>query len=244
MACLLAAGCCAVSGAVIYEVPEDSGEVVGAWDVNILADDVHFETTSIIHMVRMRLAIAGVQTCQLWLFTTLNSPPIYVATFTNRPATNQFDVSTYDFPMQVLVPRDIYIGFSAQAGGWSVNGVDYWSRGTTVSQGVAGTPGQYYYGPVSGERLTASYSPADGSFGCMQILSEPVHLDAIAVDDEEVQLAISSMPIHAANIVEMSGAPGGTNWVELATLPPGLSNHVWSATTPGTNRAFYRVKSR
>ena len=104
---------------VIYEVPEATNKVAGAWDVNILADDVHFSAPSVIRQVRLRLAIAGTQTCRLWIFTMLNSPPIYTAVFTNVPASSEYNVSTYDFDMQLQVPRDIYVGFSAQGGGWN-----------------------------------------------------------------------------------------------------------------------------
>ena len=55
-----ALGAGAAPGAVVYEVPEMKGEVVGAWDVNILADDVHFATPTLLSQVRIRLAIAGV----------------------------------------------------------------------------------------------------------------------------------------------------------------------------------------
>ena len=229
---------------VIYEVPEATNKVAGAWDVNILADDVHFSAPSVIRQVRLRLAIAGTQTCRLWIFTMLNSPPIYTAVFTNVPASSEYNVSTYDFDMQLQVPRDIYVGFSAQGGGWNApTNTDYWTRGYTVSRGVAGTPGVYYYGLVSGGQLTASYSAGDTLHGCMQIVSEPVRLDGISVVTGQVQLAIAPLPVHGTNTLEWNAAAGSTNWAAVEDLPAGASNHVWSGTAPATS-AFYRVKTR
>lgn len=229
----------------IYEVPENPNQVVGAWDVNILADDVHFKAPAIIRKIRMRLAIAGLQTCKIWVFAATNSAPIHTASFTNVPATNEFDVSTYDFDMELLVPKDIYVGFSAQGNGWGgTTNIDYWSRGTLVHEGVTGTAGQYYYGPVAGEKLTAIFNPADGSFGCLQILSEPVRIDTVSVKTGHVHLAISSLPLQITSRVERCEIAGGTNWQEAATLPLGASNQVWSASNSAATSFFYRVKSR
>jgi hypothetical protein len=234
---------CANSRASIYEVPENHGDVVGAWDVNILADDVHFETASIISQIRMRLAIAGAQTCKLWLFAATNSLPIHTVSFTNVPATNQYDVSTYDFDMQVQVPKDIYVGFSAQGDGWTANAVDYWSRGSVVNRGVAGTAGQYYYGSVAGEKLTAIFPSGDSSFGCVQILSAPASIDDVAVVTGHVHLAIAALPIYATNAVERSDTAGGTNWENRGTLPLGVETTTWSESNTAPTSAFYRVKS-
>ena len=234
----------AAAGAAIYEVPEYRDHLVGARDVNILADDVHFETAAVVSMVRLRLAIAGQQTCQVWLFAATNAAPLYVAAFTNAPATNEFGVSTYDFPMHVQVPKDVYVGFSAQGDGWTVNDTDYWSQGTNVHVGVAGSAGRYYYGPVADAQLTASYDAGDGTYGCMQVLSEPVRIDAAAVATGFVNLAISELPIHATNAVERIASLGATNWTEVEELPQGASNHVWSVPVGTATAAFYRVTSR
>lgn len=242
---VVCAGFCVVArGAAIYEVPELPNNLVGAWDVNILADDVHFETASVISKIRIRLAIAGVQTCKLWLFDALGSPPIHTATFTNVPASTNTDASTYDFDMHVQVPKDVYVGFSAQGDGWTANAVDYWSRGTVVNRGVAGTAGQYYYGPVAGGQITTIFNSGDSSFGCLQILSEPVRVTGMTVVTGQVSLAIASLPVYATNAVERNESIGGTQWVEMAELPLGLSNHTWSATNGSMNTSFYRIKTR
>lgn len=238
------AGVCAVSGASIYEVPEDKAQMLGAWDVNIFADDVHFKTAAILRQVRLRLAIAGEQTCRLWIFDALDRDPLYEQTFTNVAATNPFGVATYDFDLHLQVPKDVYVGFSAQGDGWTNTLSDYWSRGLVVTQGVAGTAGQYYYGTVAGGRLTASYSSGDGSYGCMQILAEPAQIDGVEFAAGQVALAISELPIHASNAVERVEAAGDTNWVEVGLLPPGASNHVWSSAGAGVTGSFYRVKTR
>lgn len=241
LAALLATPAFAAS---IYEVPEVAGEVVGAWDVNILADDVHFETAAFVSKIRMRLAIAGTQTCKLWVFDALNRPPIHETAFTSIPAANEFDVSTYDFDMRLQVPKDIYVGFSAEVGGWGINGVDYWSWGSGVTQGIAGTAGQYYYGTVTGRQLTARYDAGNTSYGCMQILAEPVRIDDVEVATGQVHLTISSLPIYATNAVQQSGSAADTNWAEVETLPVGVSNHVWSATNHGAPSSYYRVITR
>jgi len=233
----------AAAGAAIYEVPENNDNFVGARDANILADDVHFETASIVKLVRIRLAIRGTQTCKLWLFDALNSPALHVATFTNVPATDGTDVSTYDFPMHLQVPKDIYVGFSAQGDGWT-NGADYWSLGDAVNAGVAGTPGGYYYGTVVGEQLTDIFNIVYATYGCMQILSEPVRIDAAGVATGFVNLAIAELPIHATNAVERIASLGATNWTEVEKLPQGASNHLWSVPAGTATAAFYRVTSR
>ena len=244
LAALVAACGNAPARASIYEVPETDGEVVGARDVNILADDVHFKTAAIIGMIRLRLAIQGTQTCMLWVFDALNRPPLHAVEFTNVPAASPFDLSTYDFPMHLQVPRDIYVGFSAQGGGWTNTLVDYWSWGSVVTQGIAGTAGQYYYGTVAGGQLTASYDAGNGSYGCMQILAEPARIDGVEMATGHVHLAISGLPIYATNAVERVESAGETNWAEVETLPSGASNHVWAATNGPATSVFYRIRSR
>ena len=230
--------------ASIYEVPEIAKEVVGAWDVNILADDVHFKTAAIISKVRIRLAIAGEQTCKLWIFDALNSAPLHTVLFTNVPATSEYDVSTYDFDMQVQVPKDIYVGFSAQGDGWTASAVDYWSWGTVVNQGVAGTAGQYYYGPVTGEKLTSVYAPVGNvSFGCLQILAEPVQIDTLTVATGQVNLALASLPVYATNSVERIERMGETNWQARGTLPFGVASTTWSENNNAPTSSFYRITS-
>lgn len=231
-------------GESIYEVPEVANEVVGAWDVNILADDVHFAHASVLRQVRMRLAIAGVQTCKLWIFDGLNRDPLHTVVFTNQPATNQFHTSTYDFNMQVQVPKDIYVGFSAQGGGWGGTASDYWSWGIVANRGVAGTVGEYYYGPVSGGQLTTVFPTGNGALGCLQVLSEPVRIESLALATGQVQLAIGMLPIHATNAVVRGAAVDGDLWEEEDILPSGVSNHVWSTTNSGATRVFYRVSTR
>jgi hypothetical protein len=231
------------SGATIYEVPENPGNLVGAWDVNIFADDVHFGTASIISKIRMRLAIRGVQTCKLWLFTATNSAPIHTVSFTNVSAIYPIDVTTYDFDMQVQVPKDIYVGFSAEGDGWT-NNADFWSRGTVLNRGVTNTAGQYYYGPVAGEKLTTIFPSGDSSFGCLQILSEPVQIASMGIATGHVHLAAASLPIYATNTVERCDTVGGTNWQDRGTLPLGVSSTTWGESNNAPTSSFYRVKSR
>ncbi|MGD9611511.1 MAG: hypothetical protein AB7V22_01260 [Kiritimatiellia bacterium] len=240
IACALGGG--AASGATIYEVPENDVQFVGARDVNIMADDVHFGTASIVKLVRIRLAIRGSQTCKLWLFDALDEPPIHVAEFMNVPATNATHVSTYDVPMHVQVPRDVFVGFSAQGDGWT-NGADFWSQGGAVSAGGAGTPGDFYYGPVTGEQLTATFNVGAATYGCLQIQSEPVRIEGATAETGQVRLAIAELPIHGTNVVEGAAAAAQPAWTELETLPPGASNHAWTADVAET-AAFYRVRTR
>lgn len=231
-------------GGVIYEASENPSNVVGAFDVNILADDVHFETASILSKIRVRLAIAGAQTCKLWIFDATNSLPLQVVPFTNVPAGTTYDVSTYDFDLQLQVPKDIYVGFSAQGDGWAATLSDYWSRGTHVYAGVPGSAGQYFYGPVAGEKLTASYNSGDSSYGTLQIVSEPARITGVAVASGQVNLAVAALPIHATNAVERSDVVGDTNWQEQGTLPLGLAATTWSGSNGAPTSAFYRIRSR
>lgn len=228
---------------VIYQVRETGDKIVGARDENIMADDVHFGTASIVSLVRIRLAIQGTQTCKLWLFDALNDPPLHVVSFTNVAAANERDMSTYDVPMQVQVPKDVYVGFSAQGAGWT-NKADFWSQGAAVDVGVAGSPAIHYYGPVTGEQLTASFNIGSPTYGCLQILYEPVRFDGIEVATDQVSLAISSLPVYATNRLEQSDSLSETNWAAVETLPPGVSNCAWTATNPSPPGAFYRVVSQ
>lgn len=231
-------------GAVIYGVPEKAGEVVGAWDVNILADDVHFETASIIREIHIRLAIAGEQTCKLWVFDGMNRPPLHVIPFTNAAALNPYDVSTYVFEMHLQVPKDIHVGFSAQGDGWTNTLSDYWSWGPEVLKGVEGTLGTYAFGPVSGGQLTTMYVSGTPSFGCLQVLSEPVSIDRLELADGQARLTLSSLPIHAANVLERSETPEADRWEEALPIPPGMSNHVGSVDAGEASRSFFRIRSR
>jgi len=63
--------------AALYEVSGECGKVVGAWDANILSDNVHFEVPSLLREIRMPMAITGVQTCQLWGFEAMSRTPIH-----------------------------------------------------------------------------------------------------------------------------------------------------------------------
>lgn len=231
-------------GATIYEVPEKANVVVGAWDANILADDVHFKTASIIRQIRMRLAIRNSQTCTLWIFDGLNRAPLHAVAFTNSPATNQFDVSTCDFDLNLQVPKDIYVGFSAQGDGWGDNNSDYWSWGSVATQGVAGTAGEFYYGPAAGGQITTAYNAGSGALGCLQILSEPAQIETAGAATGQVNLTIASLPIHATNFVERSATAGGTNWQDRGTLPLGAASATWSENNTFPTSSFYRIKTR
>ena len=233
-----------VPGAAIYEVPENANDVVGAWDVNILADDVHFKTASVIRQIRMRFAIRNSQTCTLWIFDGLNRAPLHAVSFTNPPATDQFDVSTFDFDLNLQVPKDIYVGFSAQGDGWGDNNSDYWSWGSVVTQGVAGTIAEFYYGPVAGGQITTAYSSGAALFGCLQILSEPVRIETAGAATGHVNLAIASLPIHATNSVERSATADGTLWQDRGTLPLGADSAIWSESNDVSPSSFYRIKTR
>ena len=240
IAWVLGAG--ATTAATIYEVPENVDKFVGARDENIMADDVHFETASIVKRVRIRLAIRGSQTCKIWLFDALSSPPLHVAEFTNVPAPSATNVATYDVPMHVQVPKDVYVGFSAQGDGWT-NGADFWSQGDVVRAGGAGTPGDHYYGPVTGEQLTASFNVGSASYGCLQILSEPVRIESATAETGQVRLVLAELPIHGSNAVETTMSAADTNWVELDALPAGVSNHVWT-TNAAAAAGFFRIQTR
>jgi hypothetical protein len=116
--------------------------------------------------------------------------------------------------------------------------------GVNVVEGVAGTAGVYYYGSVAGGQLTTAFSAGNGTLGCLQILSEPVHIDTVSVVTGHVHLAISSLPLQITSIVERCESAGDTNWQEWAVLPLGASSQTWTASNPAATTFFYRVKSR
>ena len=113
-----------------------------------------------------------------------------------------------------------------------------------ANRGVAGTVGEYYYGPVSGGQLTTVYATGNAALGCLQVLSEPVRIESVALETGQVRLAIGMLPIHATNAVVRSATVDGDSWEEAEILPAGVSNHVWSATNGGATRGFYRISTR
>lgn len=231
----------------IYQVPVERIDVIGAWDANILADDVHFGVPSIISEIRIPLAIAGEQECTLWIFDALNSPPIHTVSFTNVPSSSPSnDFHEYVFEMDLQVPRSIYVGFSAQGGGWGENDTDYWECGTGVTTGVPGDAGLFYFGSVAGGELTSGFSTPNASLrAALTIRATPVRIQHIDVETNQVALAIQDLPIHATNILERADSPSAEVWEEVDLLPLGEPSATWSG--PVSNewgRHFFRVLSR
>ncbi|MDP6524964.1 MAG: hypothetical protein QGI24_06840 [Kiritimatiellia bacterium] len=152
-------------GVTVYETVSPSGNKSGAWDVNILADDVHFRCGGIITNVVMSLAIRGTNSCRVWIFDGFLRDAIYSAPFTHVPSSSSLDFQEYSFPMRVSVPKDIYIGFSAEGDGWGgSNLTDHAENDSTVASGIATNAGIYWWGAVAGGQLNQGANFGSGDY--------------------------------------------------------------------------------
>lgn len=229
----------------IYDVDESSGQAIGAYDINILADDAHLPRPAVITRVDILLSVKGQQDCRLWIFGSLQQDALCAIAFTNRAAANQNDFSYYSVSLSQEVPKDFYVGFSAQGDGWGANLSDSTLGGTNVLSGVASNRNVFYYGPVAGGQLTKSYAPAtDAGYFTMSIsgrLLVPAVGGVSAVGDG-VQLLVTNLCSWETNVVQRSGSLDSNRWDSVASFVCAGGTTNWAGTIPaGTNGAFYRV---
>jgi len=143
-------------GEIIYETSgESSGGPVGAFDVNILAEDITLSQAGISQIagVELTLAIAGEQEVKLWFFEEFNAPAIHVEDLGLMNTDGEYTTFLFELGAPVAVPQNFYFGFSVQGNGES----DWIQTAAEVVVG-AGTPGTYFYGPIAGGMLTNEWA--------------------------------------------------------------------------------------
>jgi hypothetical protein len=243
---VLAFRCTGLSSAeTLYDVDWPSGQAIGAFDANILADDAHLPRPAVVTHIDVALCIKGQQDCSLWLFGGLQQDALRVIPFTNQAAASQSDFFYYSFDMEQEVPKDFYIGFSAQGDGWGVNLSDSAFGGGDVMTGIASNENVFYYGSVAGGRLTKSYQPAvNAGFFTMTVSGRLLvpSVGGVSVAMDGVQLLVTNLCSWETNVVQRSGTPGSNGWDSVASFVCAGGATNWTGTLPaGTNRAFYRV---
>lgn len=145
-----------VLGEIIYETSGDApGGPVGAFDVNILAEDISLSHSGInlISGVELNLAIAGDQEVKLWFFEEFNAPAIHVEDLGILNTDGEYIIFQFELEAPIAVPQNLYIGVSIQG-----NGESDWIKTATDVEIGAGTPGTYFYGPIAGGMLTNEWT--------------------------------------------------------------------------------------
>lgn len=142
-------------GEIIYETTGDGVSPVGAFDVNILAEDITLlhPGINVISGVELSLRIDGDQEVKLWFFDELDAPALHVE---DLGIMNTDGVSTlfqFELAAPIAVPQNIYFGVSIQGN----DATDWIETATEVVIG-AGTPGTYFYGSIAGGMLTNSWT--------------------------------------------------------------------------------------
>jgi hypothetical protein len=216
--------------------------MAGGWDVNIFADDVHFHHGGIITNIEMHLAIRGNQQCTLWIFEDLGQEPLYTTAFTNIPS-DWAKFKTYQFPLYLDVPKDLYIGFSAQGNGWNQELTDFSDNATNNSSGIAFTPGSYWWGPVSGRQLI------DGgvyqSFDHFRLKIDMLQPDIsdFSVSSTTCTFDLNNLSAFATHSVERTSSLSSNTWNKTVMIFPGPTSVKWSETREGPEEhTFYRIR--
>lgn len=222
----------------VYLTGDSVTDSIGAMDANIMADDVHIAHSAIITNITMLMAIASGQNCGLWIFDSLNSPALYFWPFTNTSSASSGDMKVYSFRVNATVPKDFYVGFSAEGDGWGTYSSDYVRCGYNVITGVASNSGKYYYGPVSGGQLVSEYTPGYSTFFTIQIKEAPLRISALQAIDGGIRISVTNFLPTTTNHLELND---GAAWVPVTRFIAGASGTNW--TGAATNRhALYRLR--
>jgi len=171
----------------VYLTDDQGSADLGVRDENILADDIHLEHASIVTNLLIPLAISGTQSCGLWIFESLNSPPVHYQAFTNIASSSRFNPQVHAFSLHVPVPKDFFIGISAQGGGWDANGIDAIRCGSDIITGIASNSALYYFGSVSGGQLTSEFSNSEApGYFTVQVKEAPLMITGLHIDNAGV----------------------------------------------------------
>jgi hypothetical protein len=232
---------------VLYDVADLSTNAVGVFDDNIMADDVHIQRPAVIKRIDMLLAIAGAQKCALWVFGQTNQDALCVIPFTNRPAAHKYDVWPYSFDISAEVPRDFYVGVSAQGAGWGAYNSDSVYGGTNVAVGIAGNFNRFYYGPVTNGQLLNYYdAPTNADVGFLFMTISGTYrvpaISGLSISGDTVHLAITNLLCGETNVIERGRSLVSNLWNSKAKFVAGGDQTNWSETSSSDgNGIFYRV---
>ena len=225
-----------------YETVDATDLMAGGWDINIFADDVHFHHGGIITNIEMHLAIRGNQQCKLWIFDDLGKDPIYTTAFTNIPS-GWAQFKTYQFPLHLDVPKDIYVGFSAQGDGWNGERVDFSDNATNVTSGLITTPGSYWWGSISGGQLVDGGVYTSYDHFRMKVDMIPPMITDYSFAADSYTIGVSNLSTFAAHSIERSQNLASNTWNKTVTIYPGPSSATCSGSrTDYSGSAFYRIR--
>ncbi|MGD9872906.1 MAG: hypothetical protein AB7T27_01425 [Kiritimatiellia bacterium] len=222
----------------VYLTSDSAYDGIGGFDVNIMADDIHLNHSAIITNITLPLAIAGTQICGLWIFESLNSPALHYWPFVNSTSSNDQDMKIYSFGIHAVVPKDFYIGFSAQGGGWNTTSSDYVRCGSSVLTGVASNNGVFYYGSVSGGQLTAEYAPGYPAFFTIQVKEAPLHISALQPAGGGIEISATNFYPGTTNHVERNI---NGSWIAVTNFVAGSSGANW-IDTQSNGHALFRLR--
>jgi len=238
----------AIGQVTVYETVTTNDLRSGVWDVNILADDVHFRSGGIITNVEMSLAINGNQECRLWIFDGLVKDALYSVEFANTHSSYSFDFVKYSFEMRLSVPEDIYIGFSCQGDGWMGSTdpwTDYSENMGVVTNGIAKNAGIYWYGPASGGQLNQGYHAGSGDYFKLRVdMIQPEIIDC-AITNGTVSLVVTNVSEYATYLVERSFGMLSNAWDEAGEFTTNASCALWSEELSNDwHNVLYRVRTK
>lgn len=235
----------AAMGVTVYETGPTNGLKSGAWDMNILADDVHLRCGGIITNVMMLLSIKSTQTCSFWIFDGFGEDAIYSVPFTNTRSSWSGDFHEYNFPMHLSVPPDIYVGFSATNGGWGDLNTDNSANAMVVSNGIAANPGVYWWGRISDGRLNQGANFGSGDYFKLRIDMLQPEISGLSVSNGLSFLAITNLSEHATYLVERSHDMLSNAWDEAGEFTTNASCALWSEELSNDwHNVLYRVRTK
>jgi hypothetical protein len=236
-----------VRAGVLYDVGGPSTNAVGIFDENIMADDVHIERPAVVKRIEIVLAIAGQQQCAVWVFGRVKQDPLHVIPFTNRPAADKYDFSFYSFDLSTEVPKDFYVGLSAQGDGWGANKSDSVYTGTNVAVGIASNANRFFYGPVSvGQLLNPYDAPTNVNAGFLFMTVSGTYrvpiISGLTFTGNAAGLAVTNLFRGETNAVERAGSLPSNEWVSSGSFVAEGDQTNWSETVSNdADRLFYRV---
>lgn len=232
-------------GETVYETEGFSGYAIGAFDENIMADDVHIDAAATVTNIQLALAISGEQNCRVWLFDDVKSEALWSQPFTNVSAAHKADVTVYSFDLYVRVPRDFYVGFSAQGDGFNEFNTDWAQTATDVVVGTASNYNIFFYGAVAGGQLTTPFAPPENC-GYLDIRVQagpaaPV-ITSVACSNDTARLTIENLLPGKTNEVQRSAGAPFNDWTRAGRFVAGAMQTNWSGALTGEwDRTFYRV---
>lgn len=234
-----------VKGVTVYETAALSGNKAGAWDMNILADDVHFRSGGIITNVVMSLAIKGTNSCRFWVFDGLVRDAIYSVSFTNIPSSWSGGFEEYSFPIRVGVPKDIYVGFSAQGDGWGENLTDNAENDSLVSSGIGTNAGVYWWGAVAGGQLNGGGDLGSGDYFKLRVEMAQPEITDVLMTNGMVVLEVTNLSAYATYLVERSSDLGSNEWEKAGEFTTNAPVASWSETVSDEwLDVLYRIRTK